>query len=197
MNRKPSLRALLSAFLLAAATALPAAETAAPDPGDLSGSAKAAVQALASSLKTELLTAIEADGITGAIEVCHSRAPAIAADISQRQGLEVYRVSQRNRNPDNAPADWQSAVLEDFEARLNAGEDPDFVAWQEVAEMEGGREYRFMKAIPTGGLCLQCHGSAIAPDVAARISELYPDDRATGFEPGDLRGAFVVTKDLD
>jgi hypothetical protein len=197
MQRNPTIRPLLMACLLAAAATLPAAESAAPGPEELAGQAKAAVKDLATSLKSELIVAMEAGGAVQAIEVCHSRAPAIAADISERQGLEVYRVSQRNRNPDNAPADWQSAVLEDFEARLEAGEDPDSVAWQEVAEMEGGREYRFMKAIPTGGLCLQCHGNAIAPDVAARISELYPDDRAIGFEPGDLRGAFVVTKDLD
>jgi hypothetical protein len=197
MKRTPPIQALLPACLLAAAASLPAAETAATEPDDLSGQAKAAVQALASSLKAELLAAIEAGGATAAIEVCHSRAPAIAAEISEQQGLEVYRVSQRNRSPDNAPTDWQSTVLEDFEARLEAGEDPGSLAWQEVAGTEDGREYRFMKAIPTGGLCLQCHGSTIAPEVAARISELYPDDRATGFGPGDLRGAFVVTRNLD
>ena len=197
MNRTLPIRKLLPACLLAAATSAPAAETAAPDTGNLSGQAKAAVQALASSLKSELLAAIEAGGPTGAIEVCHTRAPAIAAEISEQSGLEVTRVSQRNRNPGNAPTEWQSAVLEDFKSRLEAGEDPATVAWQEVAELDGGREYRFMKAIPTGGLCLQCHGSAIGPELAARIVELYPDDRATGFEAGDLRGAFVVTRDLD
>ena len=152
---------------------------------------------LATSLKAELVAAMEAGGAVQAIEVCHSRAPAIAAEISGQRGLEVFRVSQRNRNPENAANDWQSAVLTDFEARFEAGEDPNSVTWQEVAETEGGREYRFMKAIPTGGLCLQCHGSAVVPEVAAEISGLYPDDRATGFEPGDLRGAFVVTRSLD
>ena len=33
---------------------------------------------------------------------------------------------------------------------------------------------------------------ACQPDVASRISELYPEDRATGFEAGDLRGIFWV-----
>ena len=54
-----------------------------------------------------------------------------------------------------------------------------------------------MKAIPTGGLCLQCHGTAIAPPVAEKLAELYPGDKATGFEQGDLRGAFVITRQLD
>lgn len=191
------IRPLLSAFLLAAAAVLPAAAAGAPEPDELSGQAKAAVKDLATSLKTELLAAMEAGGAAQAIEVCHSRAPAIAAEISARKGLEVTRVSQRNRNPQNAPSDWQSSVLEAFETRLEAGEDPAAMTWEEVAEGDDGREYRFMKAIPTGGLCLQCHGSRIAPEVAAKIAERYPDDRATGFEPGDLRGAFVVTHRLD
>ena len=54
-----------------------------------------------------------------------------------------------------------------------------------------------MKAIPTAPLCLQCHGEAIAPPVAEKITKLYPEDKATGFREGDIRGAFVVTKLLD
>ena len=49
----------------------------------------------------------------------------------------------------------------------------------------------------TGGLCLQCHGEAIAPPVAEKISALYPDDKATGFREGDIRGAFVVIRKID
>ena len=49
-----------------------------------------------------------------------------------------------------------------------------------------------MKAIPTGGLCLQCHGEVLDPAVAGKIAELYPDDQATGFIDGDLRGVFWV-----
>jgi hypothetical protein len=54
-----------------------------------------------------------------------------------------------------------------------------------------------MKAIPTGGLCLQCHGKALAPPVAEKLAELYPGDKATGYEQGDLRGAFVITRQLN
>ena len=51
-----------------------------------------------------------------------------------------------------------------------------------------------MKAIPTGEVCLKCHGSNVAPDVKAAIGELYPEDQATGFKAGELRGAFSVSK---
>lgn len=50
-----------------------------------------------------------------------------------------------------------------------------------------------MKAIPVGGPCVVCHGEQIAEPVAARLSELYPEDEARGYKPGDLRGAFTLT----
>ena len=43
-------------------------------------------------------------------------------------------------------------------------------------------------------MCLQCHGQSIAPDVREKLSGLYPEDKATGYREGDIRGAFVVTR---
>lgn len=37
-------------------------------------------------------------------------------------------------------------------------------------------------------MCLTCHGADLAPDVQAAIAERYPDDRATGYRTGELRG---------
>ena len=62
------------------------------------------------------------------------------------------------------------------------------------AEKDGKRVFRYMKAIPTGALCLNCHGTTLAPEVAAKLHELYPADAATGFNAGDLRGAFTITE---
>ena len=159
--------------------------------------AKAAIAAFAGALKAELTTAMQAGGPLAAIEVCNARAPSIAASVSQESGMQLSRVSLRNRNPGNAPNAWQTAVLKDFERRLAAGEAVTALTWQETSSADGHREFRLMKAIPTGGLCLQCHGEAIAPPVAEKISVLYPEDRATGFREGDIRGAFVVTRRID
>ena len=157
---------------------------------------KQAIAAFAETLKAELTSAMQAGGPINAIEVCNARAPAIAAAISLENGMSLARVSLRNRNPENAPNEWQAAVLREFEARLEAGEDVGALTWQDVAEADGQREFRFMKAIPTAPLCLGCHGDSVAPPVAEKIAELYPNDKATGFREGDIRGAFVVTKPL-
>ncbi|EIJ33990.1 Tll0287-like domain-containing protein [Thiothrix nivea] len=163
------------------------------DKAALAEEAKAAVQALGGTLKGELETAMKAGGPVEALDVCHTRAPEIAKAVSADKGMQVSRVSLKNRNPVmGAPNEWQTQVLNEFETRKAAGEDPAALAYAEVA----GNEFRFMKAIPTGAVCLKCHGTEISPEVSAKLTELYPDDKATGFKEGDLRGAFVVVKNL-
>jgi len=164
---------------------------------DLKTEAQAAIAAFAGQLKSELMAALQAGGPVSAIEVCHSRAPEIAEAVSSATGMNLSRVSLRNRNPANVPNGWQADVLEQFQEQAENGTDLSSMTWNEVADLDGREEFRFMKAIPTGGLCLQCHGQNVAPPVAARLSELYPDDRAIGFSEGDLRGAFVVTRSLE
>ncbi|NNL66900.1 MAG: DUF3365 domain-containing protein, partial [Myxococcales bacterium] len=107
-----------------------------------------------------------------------------------RDGLEVRRTSERNRNPHNAPDDWESAGLTRFERGLASGSPVAEI--HEVDEARG--ELRYLRPILTGAQCLQCHGAeeTLAPEVRERIAERYPDDRATGFAAGDLRGAFSV-----
>jgi hypothetical protein len=41
-------------------------------------------------------------------------------------------------------------------------------------------------------MCLQCHGEALAPEVTQALAARYPDDRATGFREGQLRGALSI-----
>jgi hypothetical protein len=55
-----------------------------------------------------------------------------------------------------------------------------------------------MKALPTQELCLACHGTAAHLDKEAvvRLKELYPDDKATGYALGQVRGALTVKKVL-
>lgn len=159
--------------------------------------AKEATAEYAVALKSELMAAMRSGGAIEAITVCNTKALAIGEEVSLANGVDLSRVSERNRNPANAPNEWQARVLASFEARKEAGESAESLVWHEISQTDNGPQFRFMKAIPTGGLCLQCHGTDIAPAVAEKLTELYPGDRATGFSEGDLRGAFVVTRQLD
>lgn len=158
--------------------------------------ARDTVKVFFGELKGELVSAIKKGGPASAVSVCNTEAAAIASRVSQQQGMDISRVSLKNRNPGNAATGWKKTVLEQFEARKAGGESPDTLEFAEVVATADGNVFRYMKAIPTGEVCLNCHGSDIAAEVAARLQELYPEDKATGYSVGDLRGAFVVTKKM-
>lgn len=156
-------------------------------------------KSFASELQATLLAAIEAGGPAHAISVCKHEAPQIAA-AQASDGWTLGRTALRVRNPTNAPSSWQRVVLETWQAQIDANEieDPASLEWTEVIEGEGGPELRYMRAIVLGGVCLACHGPVeqISEEVRTALAEQYPDDQATGFRVGDLRGAFVVTGPL-
>lgn len=159
--------------------------------------AKQIIGKFVKNLKGELKKAMEEGGPVNAITVCNEKAAPITAKISEDEGVTVSRVSLKNRNPANQPNDWQKKVLEDFEAKKSEDADIKTIAFSDIVEEEGKKQFRFMKAIPTGKLCLTCHGEKLSPEVTNKLSELYPNDKATGFKEGDIRGAFVIVKDLN
>jgi hypothetical protein len=161
-----------------------------------SANAKAAIKELAGALQKELKGAMQAGGPVAAIGVCNVQAMPITQKAATEHGLRLSRVSLKNRNPVNLANDWQAAVLNDFEQKKEAGGDPASLAWSETVTVDGGKEFRFMKAIPTAAVCLNCHGTDISPEVSQVLAGLYPGDRATGYSEGDIRGAFVAIRQV-
>ncbi|MDD3519555.1 MAG: DUF3365 domain-containing protein [Chromatiales bacterium] len=160
------------------------------------GEARAAIQEFAKSLQGELGAAMKAGGPTQAIEVCNTRAPEIAADMSKQKGMNIARTSLKTRNAKNKPDAWEQKVLESFEQRKAAGEDVAKIDHFEVVTNDGKQEFRYMKAIPTGEVCLKCHGTEIDPAVIGKLDGLYPQDTARGFKQGDIRGAFTIRQSM-
>lgn len=154
------------------------------------------IQAYGGALKQELTSAIKSGGAMAALDVCHLKAPQIAQQVSEKAGINVARTSLKPRNAASAPDAWEEDVLKSFEARKAKGEDVNTLEFHAIVEHEGKREARYMKAIPTAEVCLTCHGSKIQPEVLEKIKALYPQDKAVGFNVGDLRGAFTVRETL-
>ena len=148
------------------------------------------------TLKQGLQGGMQEGGPVNAISVCNLSAPGIANTYSVRNGWDVGRTSLKLRNPDNAPDVWERSVLESFDERKRAGEDPMKMEQYEVVRKDGSSEFRYMKAIPTAQLCLACHGEQLDSITRTRIEKLYPRDQALGYKQGDIRGAFTITQPL-
>lgn len=195
------MRRLLTVSLAAACLAAAAPTVFAGGPNDveaLTDEARGAVKGLAQGLQKELKAALDEGGPVKAIDVCKTVAPGIAAEQSKARDMQVGRTALRVRNPKNAPDDYERKAMEDFLAAIAEGKDPMKLEKAEIVTGEdGGKTFRYMKAIPTAEKpCLACHGETIAPEVKAAIDDMYPEDQATGFKAGELRGAFTIQKKL-
>lgn len=153
---------------------------------------RAIADRLGSQLKAELGKALQDGGPVAAIGICKLRAPAIASELSRQSGAFVSRTALRVRNPSNAPDDVQREVLGQFADELARGTPSQPL--EAVFEVRRGAEVerRYLRAIPMDALCTACHGATLAPEIAAAIQRDYPQDQATGFEVGRLRGAISV-----
>lgn len=192
-------RSLLIAALLLPACSDPAPAPAPQDiPAERIEAVREASRALGSQLRSELVAAMQSGGPIAAVDICKLRAPAIADSVSLDSEMRVGRTALRVRNPANAPDDWEQAQLGAFLTSIEAGEDPASLSAAEIVELgDGSFELRWMAPIMMDGACAVCHGEALAPDLAEAIAERYPEDEATGFHPGELRGAFTVSAPLD
>ena len=146
---------------------------------------RALVKSCGQSLQIDLKGALANGGPAHAIIVCKDRAPQIASLLSRTSGAKVSRTSLRYRNPANAPEPWQSGALRDFETQADAP-----VEYFDVGK-DGSA--RYLRAIPTGGVCLACHGATVADEVQGSLEADYPHDLAVGYALSDIRGAFSVT----
>jgi hypothetical protein len=178
-------------FAIAAATGMAASALAADDP--LLIESRAVAEEFGDRLRSALQSSMAQGGPAGAIDICKELAPQISSELSRRTGAQVRRTSLRLRNPRNLPADWQVEVLRNFEAGEASGSDTE----REYFERRENGEVRYMKAIPTAGICIACHGTAVSEDVRQILAEQYPHDRAVGYEPGDVRGAFSIVWPAD
>jgi hypothetical protein len=134
-----------------------------------------------------LKAALVGGGTTAAIPVCKEVSDKLADSFAELPNVKVRRVAVRNRNPAHTPDSFEAGIFREWEEGLASGSQPVAIS------RETDEGLRVMQPIMLGSrLCLRCHGDLrqMAPETVEMLKRLYPDDNATGFELGQLRGAF-------
>ena len=152
--------------------------------------ARQVVQAFVGELKPTLKRALQ-QGPVSAVHTCAEEAPKIATALSQN-GWLVKRVSNKARNPEAKPDDWEQKGLQQLARNLAAGKSGPALNYSETID----GEFRYLQGQVTEAMCLICHGENIAPDIKAAIHQHFPDDAATGYVADELRGAISLRKPL-
>jgi hypothetical protein len=185
------LKTVIRAVILFAVSALALASEPNVDPPEQQ--AMALANEFVGLMKPQLQQALAAGGPVNAIAVCADIAPRIADALSAQSGWTVKRVSLKARNASRAvPDGWEETVLLEFDRRRAAGEKPADIRHADVV----GGQYRYMQAQMVEPVCLLCHGQVLTDEVTQVLREYYPDDSATGYSLGDVRGAISLSRSL-
>lgn len=185
----------LNALLLCPLVLLPASLHAQVQNKDLQ-EARLLMKAFGGELKSVLQAVMTTDGPIKALEVCNLQATPIAQKNSLLSDWNVGRTSLKVRNINNEPDEWELMALRKFEKRKSTGEDIAKMEYSEIINNGDNTMLRYIKPIPTAGLCVTCHGNNLSDELSKKVTMLYPFDKATGFNVGDIRGAFSLQKIL-
>lgn len=154
--------------------------------------ARAVADSLGDELTGLLVAALEQGGPSQAIRVCSDSAQ-VRTLRYWKNGIYIRRVSQRVRNVDDTPDPAERELLERLAEMHRAATLPAELA-EVVRAPDGTYQLQYMRPIMVRSGCLACHGdpAGFEPGVRALLAKRYPEDRATGYAPGDLRGAVSV-----
>lgn len=136
-------------------------------------------------LGKNLKSAIEKNGSIGAIEFCNLNALSLTMEIAKKENVQLKRVSDKPRNLYNSANEIQKKQIQFFKEQL-------FAKANLFPIKEKGVSYF---PILTNKMCLQCHGEIgkdLTTDTNAKIQELYPKDKATGYAENQIRGIWVI-----
>lgn len=145
-------------------------------------------------LRTNLQTAIQSGGISNALPFCSLAASPLTASMAEKHGVTLRRVTHKARQPSGKASEPELALLTHFESLMTAASitnPPPPV----VTNLVPGTLTFFAPIVIGAELCLKCHGEP-GTDIAQAdldvIRKLYPQDEATGFKLGQLRGAWRI-----
>jgi hypothetical protein len=149
------------------------------------------VQLAQAELLRNVSQAMAEGGAPNAIDFCNIHAGGIVAKLAEEWNCTLRRTSLQYRNPEARPNEAEENLL-NWYAGLPKGEWTSTV-WREENLVHYASPIQM--AMPA---CLQCHGipgSDISEGTMAVILENYPEDKATGYQAGDLRGMWHLTFD--
>ena len=149
--------------------------------------AQGTFKALSGKLKAQIMEG----GVDQALPFCNANAIPITDSLSKVYDAKIERVALDYRNPKNKVIGYDENVYHEYTEELGNGK----MVKPKLHTNENGQTV-FYAPIVLKSQCVVCHGTPIdeiSESTLAKINELYPEDNATGFAEGDLRGLWKIT----
>lgn len=180
---------LLFSLLLSFAIVISCQQQATPTTATVAARGDSLSKATFDTLRHALQSTIISKGLPAAVSYCNEQAVPITSYYVSA-GISIQRVAAQYRNASNQ-LDSLDQIQWGKYVQLQASGDSLSAA---VVEVENA--FVYYKPIMLQPMCTSCHGkkdSDISPMLQATIDSLYPQDKAVGFVPGDLRGMWKIT----
>ena len=141
-------------------------------------------------LLANVSSAMQKGGPEYAIEFCNLQASSLIDSLSEANNCTISRVSAKNRNQGNNLKNKKEKQLwEHYATGIETGSVSDTLIRNDGALVY----YKPIKTVMPA--CLKCHGEPgedIRPATLQKIQELYPNDKATGYNLNEFRGMWKI-----
>lgn len=147
-------------------------------------------QAAFKTLSSNLKQAMKKGGVEYALKFCNIEAMPLTDSLSEHYGIELRRASHQPRNPVNRADSLEMETVKKYLRQIQKNEKLKPATYAHENTISFHAPIRI-----TNPLCLNCHGEPgtdIAQSDFETIQKLYPEDEATGFKMGELRGIWSI-----
>ncbi|MDD5051500.1 MAG: DUF3365 domain-containing protein [Sulfuricurvum sp.] len=145
------------------------------------------IQKLGSELKTQM----QANGPIAALNFCSQNALNLTEQVAKDSGISLKRISLQNRNPVNAATQEEKILLDQWQKMIKNGET---LPVYTLIKLTNNHNVYYKPIVINNEACLKCHGDIAANSpLGNAIKQSYPEDKATGYKMGDLRGMIAVS----
>lgn len=138
--------------------------------------------------RQRLTKAIETSSAKGAISYCNTEAMQVIEKLEDSLGISIRRVTDRPRNPADSLTGIEKEIWEAY----------NFSPQNATAQLQILNEHELIMTKPiviSDVQCLKCHGDVdidIDSETYDLIRQQYPEDQATGYDLGALRGMWSL-----
>ncbi|MFA5418041.1 MAG: DUF3365 domain-containing protein [Bacteroidales bacterium] len=149
------------------------------------------VQKSTSGISSALMGAMKENGPKYALNFCNINAVPITDSLAHQLNVGIKRVAKKFRNPNNETNEFENKIYKEYIMSFIQRGVP-----KPRVDIDKNGHPVYYKLISVKQECLLCHGRPdvdIPSDVASRIKELYPDDKAIDFAVRQPRGMWAIT----
>lgn len=143
------------------------------------------VQRLGGELKAQM----QNNGAIGALHFCSQNALSLTEQVAKETHTSLKRVSTNERNPLNKATADEAALLKKWSDLLKNNQP---LPPSAIVNLSPNTAVYYKPIVINNEACLKCHGN-VEGELAKAIKAAYPEDKATGYKMGDLRGMIAVT----